>query len=76
MYTVYRAVDSHEYILVAVVMGVGMYDIAMRLTEEEVETLRRSEDDFTQIVMQFLRERELPKYKRRRIESKIRNSRS
>jgi hypothetical protein len=73
LYTVYRAADGNDYILVAVVMGVGMYDIAMRLTDAEVEALRRSEDDFTQVVMQFVRGRDLPKYKTRRIEGQIRN---
>ncbi len=73
LYTVYGGVNTDEYILVAVVPGVGWYDIAMRLTKEEVETLRRSEDQFTDLVNQFLHGRDLPKYKSRRIERQIRN---
>jgi HSP20 family molecular chaperone IbpA len=73
LYTVSCSVDSDDYILVAVVPGVGWYDIAMRLTRDEVEILRRSEDEFTDLVNQFLHGRDLPKYKTRRIEMSIRN---
>ena len=72
LYTVFGSVEGNDYILLAVVPGIGWSDIAMRLTEEEVATLKRSEDDFTEFVNDFVHGRELPKYKIRRIESNIR----
>jgi hypothetical protein len=66
-YTVYRAEDGDELILVAVVMGVGWWDIAMKLTDTEAEMFRRSKDEFTQLVYSFIEGRESPKYKSRRI---------
>ena len=40
---------------------------------EEVAALRRSEDEFTGLVNGFLHGRESPRYRRRRIESQIRD---
>jgi len=72
LYTVYCEDGGDDHILVAVVPAVGWWDIAIRLTPDEVETLRRSEEDFTQLVNQFLSGRESPRWKTRRIESLVR----
>jgi len=69
--TVFGAVEGSDYILLAVVPGVAWFDIGMQLRDDEVETLRRSEDQFTEIVKQFVRERNSAKFSHRRIESRI-----
>ena len=71
LYTVWWADDQSDHILVAVYPGVAWQDIAMRLTEDEVELLRRSEAEFTEFVKRFVSERETPSFKGRRIESTI-----
>lgn len=73
LYTVYRANDATDYILVAVMPSVGWLDIAMRLEPDEVAVLRRDEDEFTHLSNQFILGRESPKYKTRRIEARIRS---
>lgn len=73
MYTVYGSGAPDDYILVATVPAVGMYDIAMRLTPAEVALLRKNEDEFTQLVTRFVRGRELREYKTRRMERQISN---
>lgn len=72
LYTVWRSDDHSDHILVAVVPGVGWQDIAIRLTADEVETLRRSEEEFTEYVKRFVSERETPPFRQRRMESTIR----
>lgn len=71
LYTVWRAPDASDHILVAVHPGVGWEDVAVTLSEDEVDILRRSEDDFTTFVKKLVADRNTARITRRRIESKI-----
>ena len=73
LYTVYKSESENNYLLVAVVPGIGWFDIALILKNEEVERLRKSEDDFTKFVNHFIKSREEKKFKSRRIEQNIKN---
>lgn len=66
----WRAEDLSDYILVAVHPGVGWQDVAIHLTAAEVETLRRSEEDFTAFVKTVVAKRD-GRFRTRRIESQI-----
>ncbi len=72
MYVVYKAEEGERYVLVATVPAVMCWDVAMVLNAEEVRALSASPERFTRRVNQFLRGRDWPKYRERRIESRIR----
>jgi hypothetical protein len=71
LYTVWGSESPTSYILLAVHPGVGWQDIAIHLTDSEVEMLRRSEEEFTQFVKAITARRDDAQIKTRRIESQI-----
>ena len=73
MYVVYKAEQAQRYVLVATVPAVMWWDVAMVLNAEEVRTLGESPERFTRLVNQFLKGRDWPQYRERRIESRIRH---
>ena len=70
LYSVYASIDD-EFVLVAVVPGVGWNDIAMLLKPDEIELLSADKETFSQFVDEFVKNWKRPKYKVRRIERRI-----
>jgi len=72
LFNVWRARDGSDYILMAVYPGVAWEDVAIKLTEDETNILRESEEQFTDFVKEIVANRNTPRVKERRIESKAR----
>ena len=67
MFCVFHSDQADDYLLVATVPGVGCYDIAMRLTPDEVAMFQASPPDFVTLARDFVASRDLPIFKTRRI---------
>lgn len=71
LYSIYRADDQSDYMLVAIFPGIGWQNVAIKLTDEEVHLLRCSEDKFTEFVLTITNDRNNPIIQERRIDSQI-----
>lgn len=63
----FQAEAGGDHLLVATVPGIGCYDIAMRLSAEEVAAFRDRPDDFIGLARDFVASRDMPAFKDRRI---------
>jgi hypothetical protein len=66
-FCVFQAEAGGDHLLVATVPGIGCYDIAMRLSAEEVAAFRDRPDDFIGLARDFVASRDMPAFKDRRI---------
>ena len=68
LYSVYQ--NEKSAILLAVVPSVGWFEIAMRLSDDEVTLFRESKSKFTALVNTFVNERDSEGFQVRRINVK------
>lgn len=66
-FCVFRSDETGEHVLLATVPGVGCYDIAMRLADDEVAMFRDCPTDFVTLARDFVVSRDMPVFKPRRI---------
>jgi hypothetical protein len=66
-FCVFRSDETGEHVLLATVPGVGCYDIAMRLADDEVAMFRDCPADFVTLARDFVASRDMPVFKPRRI---------
>lgn len=64
----FKAEQTGEHVLLATVSGVGCWDIAMRLTADEVVMFRDAPEDFVTLARDFVASRDMPAFSSRRIE--------
>ena len=66
-FLVFKAEDSDEHILLATVPGAGCWDIAMKLSPQEVAMFRERLNDFVSLAKDFVDRRESSAFKPRRL---------
>ncbi len=66
-FCVFKAAQSADHVLLATVPGVGCWDIAMRLTADEIEMFRDRPEDFVTLARDFVASRDMPIFSSRRI---------
>ena len=66
-FCVFKAEQSADYVLLATVPGIGCFDIAMKLTFDEVTLFQKSPDDFVTFAKDFVASRDMPIFKPRQI---------
>jgi hypothetical protein len=66
-FSVFAAMTGHDHLLVATVPGIGCYDIAMRLSADEVALFSDRPEDFITLARDFVASRDMPIFKDRKI---------
>jgi len=70
-FSVFRSEQTGDYVLLATVPGVGCYDIAMRLTSDEVSLFHDRPSEFVGLAKDFVASREMPIFQARRISFRV-----
>jgi hypothetical protein len=59
-FCVFKAEHTDDHVLLATVPGIGCYDIAMRLTGDEVRLYQTAPEDFVTLARDFVASRDMP----------------
>jgi hypothetical protein len=59
-FCVFKADHADDHVLLATVPGVGCFDIAMKLTGDEVSLFKNAPEDFVTLARDFVASRDMP----------------